>query len=238
MVARKGNPLRPLGRFVAVLLAASAAATASGQQSIYTCVDAKGRRLTADRPIAECLDREQQLLGANGSRSRIGPSLSPEERAAQEEKARRSAEEQSRLAEERRRDRSLLSRYPDEGSHQDERRSALLRVNETLAASQQRLAALQAERQQLQADRAKATDPVNTARLQRLLDQVDQDEAAQKRLMAGQAEEKRRIDARFDEELQRLRPQWAERAGTRTARAADPAMTPAVSRPASSAAAR
>ena len=27
---------------------------------VYTCVDAKGRRLTADRPIPECTDREQR----------------------------------------------------------------------------------------------------------------------------------------------------------------------------------
>ena len=26
-------------------------------QSIYTCVDGKGRKITADRPIVECIDR-------------------------------------------------------------------------------------------------------------------------------------------------------------------------------------
>ena len=41
------------------------AAHAQGS-SIYTCVDSKGRRLTSDRPIVECLDREQHQLGNTG----------------------------------------------------------------------------------------------------------------------------------------------------------------------------
>ena len=43
---------------------------------IYTCVDAQGRRLTADRPIRECIDREQNELNASGTvKRKIGPSL-------------------------------------------------------------------------------------------------------------------------------------------------------------------
>ncbi|WP_432214584.1 DUF4124 domain-containing protein, partial [Salmonella enterica] len=36
------------------------------QGGIYTCVDAKGRKLTADRPILDCIDREQKELNASG----------------------------------------------------------------------------------------------------------------------------------------------------------------------------
>src|SRR3989344_1799514 len=50
---------------------------------IYTCVDRNGRRLTADRPIPECLDREQRELSPSGiTRRQIGPSLTDVERAA------------------------------------------------------------------------------------------------------------------------------------------------------------
>lgn len=34
---------------------------------IYACTDASGRRITADRPIASCVDREQRVLGNTGS---------------------------------------------------------------------------------------------------------------------------------------------------------------------------
>ena len=219
--------MHPLARFglpLAMLVAAHAAAA----QAVYTCVDAKGRRLTADRPIMECLDREQQVIGAGGRVQRIGPSLTAEERAAEEDKARRAQEEQQRIAEERRRDRSLLNRYPSEEEHRKERKAALQRVEDTMAMGSQRLVELQEDRKRLLAEQAKGGDAAQKARVQRALEQNQQDEAAQQRLLAGHVEEKRRIDARFDEELRRLRPLWAEAA----------ARTAAVRRPASAAAAR
>jgi len=45
-----------------VLLAGSAVA-----QGIFTCVDAKGRKITADRPILDCMDRDQQELSRFGT---------------------------------------------------------------------------------------------------------------------------------------------------------------------------
>ncbi|OYX12745.1 MAG: DUF4124 domain-containing protein, partial [Acidovorax sp. 32-64-7] len=45
---------------MASLVGPCAWAQQSNTGSIYTCVDRQGRRLTADRPIAECLDREQR----------------------------------------------------------------------------------------------------------------------------------------------------------------------------------
>ena len=34
---------------------------------IYSCVDARGRTITADRPIADCSDREQRELNPSGT---------------------------------------------------------------------------------------------------------------------------------------------------------------------------
>ena len=45
-----------------LLLAVPAQAEQSLVQGIYTCTDAKGRKLTSDRPIPECHDREQRVL--------------------------------------------------------------------------------------------------------------------------------------------------------------------------------
>jgi len=58
-------------RIGGVLLAAAWAGAAlaqagANQGSIYACTDAKGRRITADRPIADCVDREQRVLGNTG----------------------------------------------------------------------------------------------------------------------------------------------------------------------------
>ena len=98
----------------------SAAFTASqaAAQHIYTCVDGKGRKITADRPIAECMDRTQKELNRSGTVKReVGPSLTAQERAAQEEKDKAAAEARAREAEDKRRDRALLQRYPTRAVH-------------------------------------------------------------------------------------------------------------------------
>ena len=102
---------------IASLVGPCAWAQQSNTGSIYTCVDRQGRRLTADRPIAECLDREQQELGPTGTvRRQIGPSLTEQERAALEVQRRKEAEERTRQQEERRRERVLTARYPDKAA--------------------------------------------------------------------------------------------------------------------------
>ena len=110
---------------------------------IYTCVDRNGRRLTADRPIAECLDREQRELGPSGIvRRQIGPSLTEQERAAQEAQRRKEAEARARELEERRRERALTARYPDKAAHDVERAAAIQLVDDVTATAEKRLVEL------------------------------------------------------------------------------------------------
>ena len=74
-------------------------ASHASAQSIYTCVDGKGRKITADRPIVECMDRTQQELNRSGLVKRqVGPSLTAQERAAQDEKDKAAAEAKAREA--------------------------------------------------------------------------------------------------------------------------------------------
>jgi hypothetical protein len=154
-----------------VLVSTSVAAQPS-EPRIYTCVDAKGRRLTADRPIPECLDREQRELNPSGTVRRVvGPTLTAQERLEQEEKARRAAEEKARADAERRVDKLLVERYPDAESHARAREAALQAAKNTLQAYPDQLAAEQA-----------------------------------------------RVNARFDAELARLRPQWSQKPAPGAAR--------------------
>ena len=65
-----------LKRWVAGMLLAGASVAAVAQPAIYSCVDGKGRRITSDRPIPECLDREQKELNPSGTvRRSVGPNL-------------------------------------------------------------------------------------------------------------------------------------------------------------------
>ena len=191
------------------------AAWAQAQQGatggIYTCVDKHGRRLTADRPIPECLDREQRELSPSGmTRRQIGPSLTELERAAQDAQRRKEAEERVRIVEERRRDRVLVARYPDKAAHDLERAAAIQLVDDVTSTAEKRIAELKAERKKFDGEMEFYKKDPNKApmTLRRKIGEVDESVAEQQRFIAGQDQEKRRVHARFDTELAQLRKLW------------------------------
>ncbi len=193
----------------------------AGAQAIYTCVDAQGRRLTADRQIAECMDREQRELNASGTvKRKIGPSLTAREREAEEAKTRKAAEERHRLAEEKRRDRALLTRYPDRHTHDKERLAAIALVDEAIAVASKSANDLVASRKRLETElEFYRNDPSKVpASIKRQIQETEQHIEAQRRFVANQDSEKRRINAQFDEELAKLTPLWAQHGAPALAR--------------------
>jgi hypothetical protein len=217
-----------LGCIVAAgLLAASLPSVAA--EGIYMCIDGKGRRLTSDRPILDCIDREQTELSPSGKVVRkIGPSPTADEVAAEEERLRKAQEERNRAEEDKRRDRVLLTRYPDKATHDKERNAALATVDEVIATANRRTSELHWQRKKLDGELEFYGGDMKKvpAALKRQIDGNEQQAAAQRRFIAAQQEEKRRINARYDEELKRLNGLWTQRAT---------AAMPAVSRSSSSA---
>lgn len=192
--------------------AVSAQSGGSTPTSIYSCVDSAGRKLTSDRPIAECIDREQRVLGPSGTVRRvIGPTLTDHERAAAELQRRKAQEERQRIIEERRRERVLTARYPDQATHDAERATALALVDDVMNAAAQRIIDLRQQRKALELemefyrkDPAKA--PMN---LRRQLAENDEGVQEQQRFLAAQELEKNRVNRRFDAELAQLTRLWA-----------------------------
>ena len=181
-------------------------------QSIYSCVDAKGRKLTSDRPIAECTDRTQRELSPQGTTKRIvGPTLTAQERTVQEEKEKAAAEERAIALEEKRRDRALLSRYPNKTVHDKERALAIDQVNEVIKASAKRTQELAEQRNaiNLELEFYKKDPSKAPAALKRRVDENDASVAVQRRFLTEQDAEKQRVNARFDEELIKLKQLWA-----------------------------
>lgn len=210
------DPWRAWGSTMACLLALGGeawaqASNANTPSSIYTCIDAQGRRLTSDRPIAACLDREQRELGPSGTVRRvIPPSQTPLERAELETKKRAEEEARVRQQEESRRNRALVMRYPNERAHDVVRQEALAQVDQVVATLKRRDDELLRQRQQIdvelefyQGDPAKAPPS-----LRRRIADIEEQQAAQRRFYADQETERARIHQRFDEELQRLRQLW------------------------------
>lgn len=202
------------GIAVGLLLAAAGAVWAQ-TSSIYTCVDAKGRRLTSDRPIPECIDRTQRELDRTGTQRRtIGPTLTAIEQEAQDERDRKAAAEAKRIAEEKRLQKVLVARYPNRAAHDRERADALKALDAVAAEANKRIVALEAQRKTLMGETEfyKADPDKMPAQLKRKIEENDEQIAAQKRFLANQDEEKSRINARFDEELGTLKVLWAGRA--------------------------
>jgi hypothetical protein len=203
----------------AAALAASLAALCgqAGAERIYTCTDARGRRLTADRPIIECIDREQTEFSPGGlARRKILPAPTASERAVEEEKTRLREEEANRLAEEKRRDKALMIRYPNLAIHDKEREAVLARVDAVTAAAHRRVEALLAQRKSLEGElEFYRADPARTPqRLKRQVDETEAQLAAQKRFVAEQDMEKARVNARFGDELSRLKLLWAQQSSS------------------------
>lgn len=178
--------------------------------AIYSCIDDKGKRITADRPIPECNAKEQRVLNRDGSLREVRPpTLTAEERAAVEARDRRAAELRLAQAEAVRRDRNLMARYRDEQAHEAARAAALESVKVAMKASEKRLADLAAERKPLldEAEFYKGRQLPAKVRLQ-----MDANEAAvdaQRSAMANQEAELVRVNRLFDIELDRLRRLWA-----------------------------
>jgi hypothetical protein len=184
----------------------------AAQSGIYTCTDAKGRKLTADRPIPECNDREQRVLNPSGTvKSKVGPSLTAQERAEQEAKDKRDADEKERNQEEKRRDRALLIRYPNKGVHDQERSEALAQISAVIKAASTRVEELVRQRKSLDDEMEfYKKDPTKApAYLRRQVEESNQSQTVQKKFIAEQEAEARRVNLRFDDELARLKPLWS-----------------------------
>lgn len=198
---------------IALLGLAPLSALAQGTEGIYTCTDAKGRKLTSDRPIPECADRAQRVLNPSGTvRTIVGPTLTGPERAAQEAKQRREAEERARQAEEKRRERALLTRYPNKAMHDKERADALAQIAVVRQAALHRVQELEHQRKELDNElEFYASDPSKVPpSLKRLVDENTESMAVQQRFIADQNAEMVRVSNRFDEELARLEQLWAQ----------------------------
>jgi len=213
------QPLAPsrasAGRWSRLLLVGAWVGASAGgawaQNGIYTCIDAQGRRITSDRPIPACIDREQTELNPSGTVKRVvPPSLTAQERARLDAQRQAEAQRLAQQEEERRKLRLLLIRYPDEASHQRARQEALQQVDRVIEAVHRRMEQLDVQRREIDAElEFYQRDPTKApAWLKRRQEDNAQQRASQALFLADQEREKLRIQQRFNEELALLRGLW------------------------------
>lgn len=207
------------GSFVLSMATMGLAHPQTVEPGIYTCTDALGRKLTSDRPIAECRDREQKLLNPSGTiKGKIGPTLTALERDELELKEKAAQEERARINEEKRRDRALLIRYPNKGVHDKERAEAVNQVDIVRQAAAKRVEELLRQRAIIDLEMEfYRKDPTKApASLRRQVDEATQSIAIQNRFIADQDAELKRVKERFDDEQGRLKQLWAMRSSSVT----------------------
>jgi hypothetical protein len=203
------------GVLLAPLLVASPAAwsqmtaPAKAGSVIYSCTDAQGKRLTSDRPIPECAAREQRVLNSDGSLRRVLPPTLTAARAEAEARDIEAAAERVAKQDAIRRDRSLMSRYPNEAAHRRSRDAALEIVRSSMRISEARIKALNVERKPLQEETQFYAGKQVPAKLKSQIDANDAALTAQRSLMQDQEAEVVRIDGLYDAELLRLKKLWA-----------------------------
>ncbi len=195
---------------MAACLSSAWAQSSSAAGGIYTCVDAQGRRFTSDRPIPQCLDREQTVHNVDGSvRRTVGPSLTAEERAAHEEAQRKRLVQETARRDAVRQDRNLLMRFPDAAAHQRARDVALQPVLEAQRINRLRNKELRAEEAKLKSELEFYQGRTPPRELTLRLDANRNAQRAQETVAASQQTELDRLNQRYDEELRHLEALWA-----------------------------
>jgi hypothetical protein len=190
-----------------------ALAAPSGQTpvgGIYACVDASGKRITSDRPIPECLDREQRVLNKDGSqRKTVPPRMNAEERAAEEERRHLAELAEASRKDAVRRDRNLVMRYPDVATHDKARESVLDDLRRSVEASTRHLQTLEDERKPLITETEFYKNKRLPPKLKQRLEANEAQQKAQRDIIQTQKSEMLRVDTLYDAELAHLKKLWA-----------------------------
>ncbi len=178
---------------------------------IYTCVDASGRRITSDRPISACLDREQKQMTSSGVVKRvIEPSYTAAERK-EKERLQRIAQAEAKKKRARAKALSaLLQRYPNSERLEKARLTAAADIKTRIQDGSARLKEKQIELAALNEELAfyKKT-PERTPRALRVKkNSIDTRIEKLQRYITTQRQELAELHKNFDTIRETLKPKW------------------------------
>lgn len=189
---------------------------------IYACETADGNIITSDRPIHECLTREQRILGRSGATlAVIPPQLTPNQQAQREAELKRLEAERLRAEQLAASTRALLARYPTPASHDAARREQLIPLVGKMREAQDELQALETQQIKLSAQIGAYANPTEVPReLQRDYVFSQRDIDIQLRAISSLTAQIKTINDQFDQEYQALKPYWNQSPATASPSAA------------------
>ena len=218
MARSTSSPERAVARILLAALVSAlpslqvAQAAEQANPRIFQCVLPDGRKVTSDKPIAECMNagKSQRELNRDGSEKAIFEAPPTEDEKAERERIRRQREAERTAYEiEVRRDRDMLKRFPNEAAHAKAREKALDDVATSVRNSEARIKLLLQERKPLLDEAEFYVGKALPNKVKLGLDANDAALEAQRSLVQNQQTEVVRINALYDAELARLKKLWA-----------------------------
>ncbi|HEY4372346.1 MAG TPA: hypothetical protein VGN52_10500 [Burkholderiales bacterium] len=171
---------------------------------VYTCRDANGRILTSDKQIPECRDREQRILGRDGTVMQVIPApLTPEQKAAREVELAKQKQEDDRRREQLRKDKALLNTYENVDDIDSKRQRALQQVEREARESEKRMTQLEKQAADNSAEAEFYKKKPMPADLRRRVDENEAASRAEKLLYNSKRDEVAQVNLKFDEDKKR-----------------------------------
>lgn len=196
---------------IAIIFGIGALFSDNALAQIYTCVDAQGRHLTSDRPIINCLDREQKQLGSTGFVRRVVPPSYSVAELKEQERSRKQAQERAQQEKARKKAlTALFQRYPTRESHQRERLKAAAEIELRIRDGRNRLQAIEKQRERLNKELAFYTkNPKKMPRVLRIRKKsLAENVKKSYQYIAIQRQELVDLHREFDQERDTLIPLW------------------------------
>ena len=188
-----------------LLAAALAALPAAAWCDLYVCT-VGGRTLTADQPPNECQNARIRVLNPDGSVKRvIEPPETPEQKKAREQEEKQRREREKQAQEQMRKDRALLETYASEDEIETSRDRTLAQRAALIERANQQLKEFKMDRKRLEDEKEFYVNRPMPDKLKRALDDNTALQAQQLQAIEDIRADMRRINERYDAELQRFR---------------------------------
>ena len=195
------HPLIKLG-VLAIALALSGSGMAAGK--LYCCDDAKGMQVCGDVLPQACYGRAYREIGASGRTLRnVAAPLTAEERAQQALEEAKRKEEEAALKEQQRKDQALLNTYGSVKDIEAMRSRAQDDVQRSIAAAQEKIAEIRAQRKQYEDEAEFYKKKQLPAAVQKGLNDTAFEIAAQESIIESKQKELKIIREKYDEDKRR-----------------------------------
>lgn len=177
----------------------------TAQAQIFSCKDASGKMIAADRQMPECNDRAVRVLSATGVHRREIPApLTAEQKQAKLQEEQKRKQDEAALAEQRQQDRAILLRYQNEHDIASARKREIEQLRERIAIDQEKIADAEKRRAVAQREISRSTG-TPAAKFQFAIESAERAVRDSRKNIAAYESDIAAVNRKFDKTVQRFR---------------------------------